>query len=471
MHWKLLALGAILAARPVSAETLAEAVASAYATNPQVAAARAQLRQIDEQVPLAKVGERPSFNISGSATQYLDGSLSNNGRLWTGSVGFSQPIYQGGRVRAGVSAAEARIAASRARLIAVEQQVIVDTIAAYADVLRTEAVVDLNRNQVRVLERELNASRNRFEVGDVTRTDVAQSEARLASARANLISAQAQAVVAQQAYRRLVGRMPTDLAPLPPLPDLPPNLSDALHVAQARNPSLMAARFDEQASAEDVLIAKRQRLPTVGLGVNATYSKRDAGLISLDGFNPNIGVSASMPLTSGGQIAARVRQAQARQSELLEAISLADRQMTEQASNSMVLLESAEAVIQSARTQVSANELASEGVRQENLVGSRDILDVLNAEQELLNSRVQLVQAERDRYVAAFRLLQSIGSADIALEHAPVERYDSQANSRRVAGKWSEFGYDGNPRLERQRNYATQTDAVPPADVAETVPN
>ncbi|MFA7441105.1 MAG: TolC family outer membrane protein [Sphingomonadaceae bacterium] len=450
----ILCAAVICAATPAAAQTLSEAIAAAYATNPEAAAARAVVRQIDEEAPLALSGMRPSVGLSGSASQVLNDRFGDVGRIWNGGVTLSQPVYEGGRVRASVSAADARIAAAQARLVAVEQAVIVDTVAAYADVLKSQAVVELNANQVRVLERELQASRDRFEVGDVTRTDVAQSEARLSAARAELSLARGQLVTVQQAYRRLVGRLPGDLAPLPPLPPLPDAAESARVTAVEYNPGLIAARFDEQAALADVRAAKAQARPSVGVSATAQYTHFDRYGSGDSGFNPEIGVSASLPLFTGGAIAARVRQAQARQSEMLEHIARAERLTTEAAVGSFTLVETADAVITSARTQVSANELAAEGVRQENAVGSRDILDVLNAEQELLNARVLLVEAERDKYVAAFQLLEAMGQADVVLASAPVSRYDSAANSRRVRGKWGEFSYDPDPRQDRERNHA-----------------
>ncbi|MFN3370312.1 MAG: TolC family outer membrane protein [Sphingomonadaceae bacterium] len=450
-----------LLASPAAADTLPEAIAAAYATNPQIAAARAALRQVDEGVPLARSATLPSASLDGSFSQSLSDQFGDLGRIWRGGVTLRQSIFQGGQVRANISAAEARILAQRARLRATEYRVLVDTVTAYADVLRTEAVVRLNENQVKVLGEQLRASRDRFEVGDLTRTDVAQSEARLAAAQAQLMAARAQQVVARQAYQRLVGRPPSRLAPLPALPPVPATENEAREIALEQNPTLVAARLDEKAAFDDVRAAKAQRGPSVGLQASGAYTRfegQPAGLgpgASQSGFDPQIGVSASLPLFTGGAIAAQVRQAQARQSQALELIALNERLAAEGAVDSFVQLRTAESVIESAKVQVSANELAAEGVRQENLVGSRDILDVLNAEQELLNARVSLVQAERDRYVAAFRLLEAIGDIEPVLAGAPVGRYDAAANAARVRGKGlQEFGYDRDPRTDRTQNQA-----------------
>jgi len=368
-----------------------------------------------------------------------------------------QAIFAGGRIRANISAAEARVEAARANLAAVEQDVIVQTVAAYADVLRTAEVVKLNENQVRVLEQQLRASRDRFEVGDVTRTDVAQSEARLAAARSTLEEVKGIAIVAEQNYERLTGRAPMALAPLPPLPPLPASADEARSIAGTNNPDLVAVRFAERASGQDVLAVKRSRAPTLGVAATGAYTQIDGvgGLNNFSGFTPQIRMTASMPIFTGGLVAAQVRQAQARQSELLEIVSLTERQVTASAVGNWSQFRAAQSVIQSARTQVSANALAAEGVRQENQVGSRDILDVLNAEQELLNARVALVQAERDSYVLAYQLLAAIGRADVALEGAPVSRYDPTVNYQRVKRRgWADFGYDGAPADNRAQNVA-----------------
>ena len=442
------------AANSARAETLSDAIRAAYNSNPVIAAARAQLRQVDETVPIAAAGGRPSVNLTGDFTQQLAHDFGNTGQIWRGGAQLVQPIYQGGRVSAGVSAAEAQIAAARARLRESEYQVIVDTIVAYVDVLKSNSVVSLNEGQVKLLAEQLRASQDRFEVGDLTRTDVAQSEARLAAATAGLQAVNGQRTLAQQAYRRIVGHDPVDLDPLPPLPDVPDSEADARIIAAENNPGLAAVRFAERAAQENVRVAKAARGPTVNLNAGALYVQGRGISSGLTGFTPSLSVSAGMPLFSGGLIAARVRQSQAAQSQALENITLAERTVREGATGTYTLLKTSEALIDSAKLQISANELAAEGVRQENEVGNRDVLDVLNAEQELLNSRVNLVQAERDRYVTAYRLFQVMGTLETALgDQAPIGRYDPEANAERVRRMgWQEFGYDPDPREDRDRN-------------------
>ncbi len=453
---------ALALASSASAETLAEAIASAYSANPEITAARAQLRATDESVEQARAAMRPNVGLSGGFTNQLTENLGNYSRTWTGGVQLTQPVWQAGRIRNNISAAEARVEAARARLQGTEHGVVTNTVIAYADVLRMKSIVDLNQNQVRVLEQQLQASKDRFEVGDLTRTDVAQSEARLEAARANLIVVQTQDIAARQAYERLVGHPPVDLQPLPVLPDLPDTAGEALDRTIAANPAMLAAKFDEKAAREEVQLAKSQHGPLVGVTASAQYNKVSGPAFARDGFSPQIGVTASMPLFTGGLVAANVRAAQARQSAALERITLTERQLSEAAANRFASVRSAEAVIASSKVLVSANALAAEGVKQENMVGSRDILDVLNAEQELLNARVQLVTAERDRYVAGFQLLEVMGAFTVVLGDAPVTRYDPMMNEARIRGRsWSEFGYDPDPRRDAGRDVAPLRNAAP----------
>jgi outer membrane protein len=448
-------IAAAVIAMPASAETLPDAIAAAYSANPQVAAARAQLRQLDEGVPIAWANKLPSVNTRLLFAQDLSPSFGNLGQTWQAGVSINQAIWQGGRLRSNVAIATARVEAARARLIAQEYRVIVQTVTAYADVLRTAESVRLNANQVKVLQQQLRASRDRFEVGDLTRTDVAQSEARLAAAEANLMVARGQEVQAQQAFERLVGRPPKDLAPLPAPPPQPANMDEAREMALSTNPDLTAARLDEKVAEGDVRLAKQQRAPSVGVEAQGAYTRATGPFFGISGFLPRLQVTATMPLYTGGLIAAQVRQAKARESETLELIDQTERVVAESASNSWIQLKTSEAVIQSAKTAVGANALASEGVRRENEVGSRDILDVLNAEQELLNARVTLVQAERDRYVAIYQLLETIGRLELVLEGVGVGRYDPTENFRKVKGdNWREFAYGPDPQEDRVKNQA-----------------
>lgn len=455
------AIAALMATTPLSAlsaETLQDALASAYASNPQLTAQRAIVRQLDEGVAQAVAGGRPS--ITGTVALNQDfkgiGNLNSEGRSLNANADFSLPVFSGGRVRNSIRAAEERVQAGRQDLRTVENQVFTDVVTAYMDVLRDQSVVELNQNQVKVLEEQLRASRDRFEVGDLTRTDVAQSEARLATAQANLTAALGQLTFSREAYRRVVGRAPGTLEPPPPLPSLPGTAEQAVDLAVANNPASLAARREVEATRYDVGVARAGRLPTVAATTGIRYS--DA-LGTLDQSIPGLpvgtddndtsqtaGVRVSVPLYQSGAVASRVRQAQARRSQALEQSVQTERVVVANARNAFEGVQTSRATIQSAEVAVRANELALEGTRQENLVGSRNVLDVLNAEQELLNSRVSLVRARRDEYVAGFQLLAAIGRAEAEDLNLQGPLYDPNVNYRRVRNSWSDWADDETPR-------------------------
>jgi outer membrane protein len=440
----------VFAASAARADTLAEAIAAAYASNPELAAERARVRVVDEQVPLALAGGRPALGARLNFDQSGLNAFEDNGRTYTAGANIVWNFYQGGRIRAATNAADNRILAARARLRAAENQLILNTVTAYADVLRFAEVVRLNEGQIAVLDRELQANSDRFEVGDLTRTDVAQSQARLANAKATLVTSQNQLAAARQAYIRGVGRPPENLEPLPPLPFIPGTEGQAVDLAQANNPALLAARFDEAAARYDVQRLQKQRLPTVGTTFQSAFLRFEGGgrggnfvrqgqFVTQDAI-----LTATMPIWQGGLFGAQIRQGQATRGQLMEQISAVARQTQEQAVNSYNQLRAARATIEAAKVAVDANALASEGVRQENQVGTRTIIEVLNAEQELLNTRVNLATAQRDEQVAAYALLAAAGGAEALALGVPVEIYNPEDNARRVRHKTGDDG-DENP--------------------------
>lgn len=445
------------AARPT--ETLRDALASAYLTNPELAGSRANLRALDEGVAQAESLKRPTLSGTVGVNQQLGsiGSFSGNGRNVTGSIILQLPLFRGGLIRNSVRAAEGRVSAGTYDLAALENDVLTRATVAYEDTRRDAEVVDLDRNNVRVLQEQLRQSRDRFEVGDLTRTDVAQSEARLASAQATLRAAEAQLVSSQQAYVRVVGHAPGVLAPPPPLGQLPDTTEKAVDLALEGNPNLLAARASETASGYDVGVARAGRRIQLSGNTSANYlnylgsANQSLGVPSgLPGIRNDqstqvLGLSVTIPLLQGGAASSRIRQAQALRSQALTNIVRLDRAVTEQARDDFEQLSSARAQTQSAEVAVRANALALEGVRAENSVGLRTIIEVLNAEQELLNSRVSLVRARHDEYVAGFNLLAALGRANVGDLAVNVARYDTAANGRRVRRIWSDFQSDPDP--------------------------
>ena len=463
-------------AGPAGADTLREALARAYNENPTITGSRAQQRATDETVPIARAAGRPALTTNGGVTDNLirnGNSFTTAERVAQAQVTLSVPFYSGGAVRNSVRAAETRVEAGQFGLRGTEASLFTEVVSAYNDVLRDEAIVGLNAQNVRVLETNLQASRDRFQVGDLTRTDVAQSEARLSLARAQLQRVQATLIGSRENYVRLVGTAPGTLEPPPPLPNLPQSADGAVEVALRDNPTLLAALKQRDATAYDVRVARASRLPTLGVGVSGGYVNYLGSLgagtglgVGQTGSTVGVGLQATLPLFQGGRPAAQVRQAQANRALALENVTAAERQVIASARSAYAIWQSSLQVITSSEQAVAANQLSLEGVRAENSVGNRTILDILNAEQELLNSQVTLVTARRDAYVAGFALLAAMGEAeaqDLGLDAGPL--YNAADNYRAVRGKWSDWSDGAAPQP-----VAPGTATVPAQDASVTRP-
>ena len=434
-------LAGMIALSGAEAETLKEALTAAYLNNPTLNAQRAALRSTDEAVPQALSGWRPTVTASGEyGRTSLDSqsSLSNTDTTLNPlslSLSLSQPLYRGGRTVAATESAEAQVRAGRADLHNVEQTILQQAVTAYMDVLRDMAVVRLNENNVAVLKRQLEAANDRFKVGEITRTDVAQAEARLSRARSDLIQAQGNLISSKATYERVMGRKPGDLQPPPPLPNLPKSEDEALSVAEKNNPVLIAARERELASKKDIRAASGQLLPTVSLEGAVSYSE-DSSTRSSETTSASIKARISVPLYQSGAVYSQVRQSREVNSQRKIQIDEAMRQVRAQVIQAWEALTTARSRIKANKKQVQANRIALEGVQQEALVGSRTTLDVLDAEQELLDSQVALVRAERDEYVAAYSLQSAIGLLTARNIGLNVDYYDPEQHYRQVRDQW-----------------------------------
>lgn len=448
---------AILITSPAPAETLQEALAKAYRNNPTLTGARSGQRAIDENVPLERSEGLPDLGATGSYTENIkrsENSFTSPRRLAQGGVTLSVPIYRGGGVANRVKAAKARVAAGQADLRGTEASVFSAVVAAYMDVIRDTAIVGLNQSNVRALEVNLEATRDRFEVGDLTRTDIAQSESRLAVARSDLRAAEAQLISARENYIRLVGSPPVDLQPPPPLPNLPAAPEQAVTVAIENNPDIAAAKKARDAAAYDVRVARASRLPTVSATADGGYvdylgSMNSALVTSQHETTAAAGAQVTIPLFQGGGPGALVRQAQARESQSIEQTIEVERGVIAQARSAYASWQAANSVISSSQVAVDATRLSLEGVRAENSVGTRTILDILNAEQEYLNAQVLLVTARRDAYVAGFTLLAAMGKAearDLGLDGGVL--YDPVVNYERVKGRIWDWDEDPAPQAQ-----------------------
>ena len=456
--------GAAFTAAPLLANpnTLQDALVATYQSNPTLLGARAQQRGIDEGVPLARADGLPSVNADAQAIEFLKQSSNNftaPKRLIGAGIDLGVPIYSGGAVKNGVRAAKTRVDAGQADLRGTEASVFTQAVAAYMDVLRDQAIVGLSGSNVRVLEVNLKAASDRFEIGDLTRTDVAQSNSRLALARGDFRSAQANLVASRERYIQIVGKPPVDLQPPPPLPGLPAGVEDAESVALTDNPDLLAAKERSKAAGYDIEVAGSGRLPRVSVFTSGDYINYlntlggNIGIgVAQTATTAQAGVRATIPIFQGGRPAAQERRAQAQAAATYETEIAVERDVIAQVRSAWSSYQAASAIITTNQIAVDAASLSLEGVRAENTVGNRTILDILDAEQELLRAQVQLVTARRNAYVAGFSLLAAMGKAeaeDLGLDAGPL--YDPEVNYRRVKGKIWDWALDPDPKPQATR--------------------
>ena len=460
------ALVSLAGSLPARADTLREALVLAYKTNPTLQAARATQRSTDEGVPIARAPGLPSASTDATITEYVQTSQTSftaPQRLLTVGGDIGVPVYSGGAVKNRIAAAKVRVDAGQADLRGSESTLFSNVVAAYMDVIRGEALVGLNHKNVAVLETNLLATQDRFDIGDVTRTDVAQSQSRLALARSTARQAEADLASSRETYIQLVGKVPEDLAPPPPLPNLPTTPEEAVQVALDSNPDLIAARKRSEAANKDIDVAGAGRLPTVRLFASGTYTNylgtlggdQSAAFPQTD-RSSQVGAQVSIPIFQGGLPAAQRRQAQAQASAALEQEIAAERNVIAQVRAAYTSWKASLDLIASSQVAVDASTLSLEGVRAENSVGNRTVLDILNAEQELLNAQTDLVTARRNAYVAGFTLLAAMGRAearDLNLDGGIL--YDPEVNYERVRGKFMDWGNDPDPVAQSTRTVDT----------------
>jgi outer membrane protein len=440
---------AVLAtARGAAAETLAEALADAYNNNPQLLAERALLRATDENVPQALSGWRPTVQFTGSAgfehqenrpaappSFPAEVALRPN----TLDLNVTQPVFNGGRTVALTAQAEKTVEAERARHIAVEETVFLSVAQAYLDVVRDQATLDLAINNEQVLRRQLEATNDQFRVGAVTRTDVAQAEARLAGATASRQLAEGNLQVSRANYARAVGHVPSKLEQPSLRPTLPTTRDEAIALASAKNPNVIAALFTEDAARDTVDATRDQLLPSLSL-VGDALRTGDQTVKGRDLTAYSIIARVAVPLYEGGSVYSQTRQAAETVGQRRSLTDDARRAAIQGSTQAWEQVTSGRAQVVSLQSTIRAAEIALEGVRQEATVGSRTVLDVLNAEQELFTDRVQLVTAQHDLALAEFSLSNQIGRLTAADLKLPVTLYDVDKHYRSVRDKWIGFG-------------------------------
>ena len=429
----------------VLADTLFGAMEKAYTTNPTLNADRAGQRAVDEQVPRALSGWRPTVTVQGNLERTWAETRSTGGAAVDSttagmSITLSQPIFRGFRTVEGTKAAEARVEQGRQSLLQTEQNVLFNVVQAYMNVYAGRQLVALQKQNVAVLQGQLRASNERFNVGEITRTDVAQARASLAQAQANLSNAEGTLAGDVARYLQIVGNEPGKLS-YPKVARLPKSLKTALATAGEKNPLILANAFVEVAAQHDIEVVRGELLPQASLQAQLQVSDNlDVGGTS--DKVASISANVSMPLYEAGEVYSRIRQAKQTASQRrIQVVEVARqvRQAVAAAWNAYVALGD---IIKAAKAQVSAAQLALEGVQQEYQAGTRTTLDVLNAQAAVVSAKTTLVNAEKNRVVAAYQLLGSVGeltAADLGLN---VAIYDPTENYNRVRNKWIGTGVE-----------------------------
>jgi outer membrane protein len=425
---------------PAGAETLHEALSAAYKFNPRLDAARATQRATDEEVPRAISGYRPS--ITGSADTSVRHITTNPGSIANGDgnprgyqVGLVQPLFRGFRTVSAVSAAEATVRAGRETLRLAEQSVLLEAVTAFGDVVRDAAIVRLRENNVTVLTRDLRATQDRFNVGEVTRTDVAQAQARRAAAVAALDLARANLKTSRATFERVIGHPPSFLAEPRASNQVAKSLGENVEISLRESPNVVGALYREQAARFAIELVRGELLPTAQL--EASYTKRFDDTVGLDwSETSSVTGRLTVPFYTGGEVQARVRQAKQTHIQRLQEIEQARTETQAQVITAWSQLQAAQAAVESDITAVNANRIALAGVREEERVGQRTLLDVLNAEQELLNAEVNLATDQRNVVVASYTVLSTIGRLTAQDLGVSALVYDMEAHYHDVRRKW-----------------------------------
>jgi outer membrane protein len=436
-----LGLGSALLAVPAMAQTqphtLQEALTAAYSTNPTLLAARAALRAVDEGVPAALSGWRPTVSFQASAG-YADGQFRsysasagavvsrNNRILDTTQASISQNLYNGGKTVANTHSAENKVLSQRGRLIATEQLVFTNVVTDFVNVIQTQQILQLNINNEQVLARQLQATNDRFRVGEITRTDVAQAEAALAGARGTRETAEGNVQTARAAYQRDVGFVPDRLVEPQPLAVPLKSSAEASQLAAANNPTIIYTMFDAASAKDAVDVAFAALMPTVN--AQATGGRADNSTVAKEWTtNYQALVTVTVPIYQGGAEYAGVRQARQNEQQARKTVDDTRRQVIQSAISSFETLKAARSTIDSTRAQIRANEIALEGTQREAIVGSRTTLDVLNAEQTLLQSRSTLVTNLASLVTSSYALAAAIGRLTAKDLNLNVPIYDDKA--------------------------------------------
>jgi outer membrane protein len=434
-------------------ETLESALVQAYQNNPTLNSQRAATRAIDEGVPQALSGYRPRVTVTGAGGEQTSSTTSKTVQggvgTWSTLSGYNSPasvgatitqtLYNGFQTANKTRQAESAVLAARATLRVTEQTVLLNAATAYMNLLRDTAILDLQRRNVEVLQEQLRQTRDRFNVGEVTRTDVAQAESSLAAGRSQVLLAQANYTASAATYRQVIGVEPGKLAPASPVDRFSPhNLPGAVAVGTATNPAVASAEYNVDVALQAVKVAEGALYPTVS--VQGSYSKNwlsQQSLSIMDSYNASVFGTLSVPIYQGGAEYALIRQSKETLGQKRLDLDTARDQIRQNVVQAWGQLEAAKANIDATQAQVQAAEIALNGVREEARVGQRTTFDVLTAQQTLVNARVALVTAQHDRVVASYTLLSAVGRLSPQVLGLRVPAYDATIHYKQVRDSWA----------------------------------
>ena len=450
----LLCAASPLAIGVARADTLEGALTLAYQNNPSLNAQRAGVRATDENVPQALAGYRPKISITAtggeqSLSTTTKSPASTGGSTWSTSSGYNSPfstgltltqtLFNGFQTANRTRQAEAQVLSARATLANTVQSVLLNAVTAYMNLLRDTAILDLQRRNVEVLQEQLRQTRDRFNVGEVTRTDVAQAESSLAAGRSQVLTAEANFAASQATYRQVIGINPGKLAPGTPVDRFSPKtLPASVSLGIGTNPSVAAAQYTVDAALRQVKVAEGALLPNLSVQGSVNKSFLGVGQLStMESYNASVLGTLTVPVYQGGSEYSLIRQAKETLGQQRLNLDVTRDQVRQSVVQAWGQLEAAKANIEATQAQVQAAEIALNGVREEARVGQRTTFDVLTAQQTLVNARVSLVTAQHDRVVASYTLLASVGRLSPEVLGLHVQVYRPQVHYEQVRDAWA----------------------------------
>lgn len=429
-------------AENANAQDIFSILADTYTSNPTLQSQRAYLRSVDENIAIAKSGYRPNISLQGA---YRDGEnkikkgIGQGGDYnnLSGAAVVSQPVFSGFSTVNSVKAADRAIKAAQNSLSNIEQNILLEASTAYLDVLQNRAIVELQKNNEELLLKKLEETKERFNVGEVTRTDVSQAEARHSQAISDRIASEGNLQASVATYIELIGKEPTDLSePVEMIKYLPSSYDEALNVALKNNYTIKEAQHIYASKGYEVYANTGALFPTISLDGSIGRNKAEQGEIDTTTENAEWGVNLSIPLYAGGATRAKIRQSKYQKWQAQEGVLEAKRAVKASVLSAWEYMKSNESQLKAIEAQIEANTIALEGVQKEEALGNRTILDVLDSYQELLNSKVNDVKARRTYYVSAMNLLASMGKMTAKELKLDVELYDAQKYYEETKGKW-----------------------------------